>query len=178
MEKKLICIRDAQENEHDVIREVITKAYTEFEAVLSPSQWALYQENIVATLEEKRPIKFIVAVQDETIVGSILLYPSTITTTYPGNTTNMNWSEVRLLAVLPEMRGLGIATKLIHECIQRAQRAGESALGLHTADFMRSAIRLYEQNGFVRAPEADFYGGDVHVFGYRFPLNVPSKSIE
>ncbi len=60
---------------------------------------------------------------------------------------------------------------MMHECIERARRAGATELGLHTSDSLRVAIHLYERLGFVRAPEYDFQppGAEV-VKAYRLPL--------
>lgn len=41
------------------------------------------------------------------------------------------------------------------ECAQLAAAAGAAALSLHTASFMRDAIRLYERLGYRRATEWD-----------------------
>lgn len=45
------------------------------------------------------------------------------------------------------------------------------ALGLHTMDFMKAAVRMYEGMGFVRVPEVDFTPAPgVAVKGYRLDL--------
>lgn len=61
------------------------------------------------------------------------------------------------------------------ECIRRARARGAAYLGLHTMDVMRSAVRMYERMGFVRAPELDFSPAEgVLARGYRRGLgDVP-----
>lgn len=49
-----------------------------------------------------------------------------------------------------------MASALINECIHRAKASGFSAMGLHTADFMEDALKLYSHLGFERLPQFDF----------------------
>ena len=79
--------------------------------------------------------------------------------------------ELRLLAVAPDARGRGVGMALVRECVRRAERAGASALGLHTSESLRAAIRMYERMGFVRVPEQDFQPeGAELVMGYRLAI--------
>jgi GNAT superfamily N-acetyltransferase len=167
MENKHIFIRDAYANENNVIQDLITAAYAEYETVLTPHLWMRYRDNIAETINGEKSVERIVAVQDETIVGSILLYA----TETSADTANTARAEVRLLGVLPEKRGQGIAETLLNECMSRAQHAGALVLGLHTNDFMRAAKHLYERKGFVRDPARDIQIEGVHVLGYSFSLN-------
>jgi ribosomal protein S18 acetylase RimI-like enzyme len=94
---------------------------------------------------------------------------------YGGLTGRATWPELRLLAVAPEARGLGAGEALVAECVRRARAAGAAELGLHTSASMRSAVRLYERLGFVRAPERDFHPpGAELVEAYRLPLGALS----
>lgn len=69
---------------------------------------------------------------------------------------NPGWAELRLLAVLPSVRGHGVGALLVQECIRRAQINGDRAIGLHTKDEKHSAVRLYERLGFTRFQDLDF----------------------
>jgi GNAT superfamily N-acetyltransferase len=176
MKNKPIHIRDAYASEHHVILDLITAAYAEYETAFTPPLWVRYRDSIVETIKEEKSVERIVAVQDETIVGSILLYaPAKNILQYvsetAADTANTGRAEVRLLGVLPEKRGQGIAEALLNECIRRAQHAGALVLGLHTNDFMHAARRLYERKGFVRDLEADIQVEDVHLLGYSLSLN-------
>jgi ribosomal protein S18 acetylase RimI-like enzyme len=44
----------------------------------------------------------------------------------------------------------------MEECLARASAAGARGMGLHTADFMYEAVRLYWRLGFRPAPVFDF----------------------
>jgi ribosomal protein S18 acetylase RimI-like enzyme len=81
---------------------------------------------------------------------------------------------VRLLAVATEVRGQGIGTALMKECIRRSRRLGVSCLNLHTTDMMQVAMRMYERMGFVRAPDLDFHPEPgITVKAYRLDLDSP-----
>lgn len=77
---------------------------------------------------------------------------------------------IRLLAVRPECRGLGIGKALTLFCIERARGLGKSRVVLHTTRAMETAWGLYERLGFVRFPEIDFQQGRLDVFGFRMQL--------
>ena len=101
-------------------------------------------------------------------MGSVLLYPPAASAYGADSGGSTAIPEMRLLAVNPAMRGHGIGTALTRECVQRAQRAGAPALGLHTVDIMQTAMQMYERMGFVRVPEFDFHQlKNVVIKGYR-----------
>jgi ribosomal protein S18 acetylase RimI-like enzyme len=61
-----------------------------------------------------------------------------------------DWSVIRMLVVDPAARGGGIGRALVAATLERAQRAGAPAVGLHTSPIMATALRLYESIGFMR----------------------------
>jgi ribosomal protein S18 acetylase RimI-like enzyme len=99
-----------------------------------------------------------------------MLFPAAVDA-YGDATVAAPWPELRLLAVSPGARGLGVGRALVDECVRRARAAGAADLGLHSSKSMRAALRMYEQMGFVRAPEHDFFppGGET-VWAFRLPL--------
>ena len=90
---------------------------------------------------------------------------------FPRGTTSFGHPSLRLLAVRPGMRGMGIGSALLEECLRRARASGATSLVLHTGQVMKAAQRLYERHGFVRAPDYDFspMPNDL-VLGYRITL--------
>lgn len=86
------------------------------------------------------------------------------------------WAGFRTLAVHPAAQGQGIGSQLVQQCLATA-RSLVPTVGIHTGAFMRSALSIYDREGFVRAPGYDFpistvFGhdpalGDVDVLAYR-----------
>jgi GNAT superfamily N-acetyltransferase len=160
-----ITIRDARPDEYETIREVTLAAYAQY-ATLMP-HWTMYSRLLLTTLEAGRSAERIVAERNGVIVGSVLLFPATAKV-YEDAHANTGYPEIRLLAVLPAARGLGIGLGLLDECERRARRSGAPGLGLHTEDIMEAAVRMYTSRGYVRVPEADFSPSPgVIVKGYR-----------
>jgi len=60
--------------------------------------------------------------------------------------------EVKRMYVQPESRSLGIGKLLITQCIEIAKRLNYNTIKLDTADFMKSAIKLYSDSGFIEIP--------------------------
>lgn len=61
---------------------------------------------------------------------------------------------IRGMAVLPSARGLHVGASLLSEIETLARRNGYRRLFLSTTPFLDRAIRLYENFGFQRTPEA------------------------
>jgi len=150
-----IVVRDAHEDEHDVIRALTVNVYAEYANIMTPAAWAPLEQAVHAALASSEPMQRIVAVRDEQIVGSVLLFPAA-SDVYGGVADRAMCPVFRLLAVAADARRLGVGKLLVDECIRRARRDGASELGLHTSVSMQAAVRLYLRMGFVRAPEFDF----------------------
>lgn len=60
--------------------------------------------------------------------------------------------EMKRLFVSPDFRNDGLGRALISALMERARQAGFAHMRLETVTFMHSAVRLYEQMGFVRRP--------------------------
>jgi ribosomal protein S18 acetylase RimI-like enzyme len=165
-----VVIRDMRHDELDAIRHVTLAAYGEYAAIMPEPLWLGYRRQLLATLETAGQVERIVAERAGSIAGSVLLFPPA-TNAYGGAVVNVDYPEVRLLAVVPEARGHGIGVALMEECARRARRAGAAALGLHTIDMMRAAVRMYERLGYVRTPAQDFSPAPgVLIKGYRLDL--------
>lgn len=165
-------IRDARADERNAIRELTLASYAEFATVMTPSAWGELERALHTALDSNGDAERIVAEQDGQLVGSVMLYPPAAAT-YSGLSERVVWPELRLLAVLPSARGQGVGRALVNECVERARRTGATALGLHTSESMRVALHIYEQMGFVRAPEFDFQpSGAELVRGYRLSLDA------
>ena len=170
MREKVLHTRDARDDERDALRDVTLAAFEEYAAIMPEALWAEYRQELLATLDAEGPVERIVAERRGAIVGSVLLFPPAADA-YGGTAASVDSPEVRLLAVVPAARGEGVGAALMEECVRRARRAGATTLGLHTMDMMRTAMRMYERMGFVRAPDRDFSPAEgVLVKGYRLDL--------
>jgi GNAT superfamily N-acetyltransferase len=133
-------------DEQDDVRALLTEAYQPYATVMGPEVYPRYLTGVLDTSEGRQ----LVAVDRDTVVGAARLY-------LPGHPTVRlppDWAWVRAVGVLPSARGTGVGQAIMRHC---AANAGEAtALVLHTLDFMRAAIRLYERLGYERAPEYDF----------------------
>src|SRR6478609_5840539 len=80
--------------------------------------------------------------------------------------------EVKRMFVQPESRGFKIGQLLLTKCLDAAKELNYQAVKLDTADFMKSAIRLYTDNGFR---EIDAYRYNPHEEARYFELNFSKK---
>ncbi len=169
---EMIHIRDAQTDEMQTILDMTLTAYDEFGTSMPAVNWRGLKAIIIKTLNDPGPAEVIVAEVDGELVGSVLLFPADVNS-YGDLVAGASYPELRLLAVSPSVRGRGIGTLLMEECISRARQAGATALGLHTGDSMVVALPMYERRGFVRIPEQDFdvEGGEL-VKAYRLDLTT------
>ena len=163
-------VRDARPEERGAVRALTLRAYAEYATVMAPAAWAGLDAAVRAALDGDAGEQRIVAEHDGTLVGSVMLYPPE-TDAYAGAANAAPWPELRLLAVSPDARGMGVGQALVDECVRRVRAGGATELGLHTSQSMRAALRMYERMGFVRAPEYDFHpDGGEHVWGFRLGL--------
>jgi DNA-binding MarR family transcriptional regulator/N-acetylglutamate synthase-like GNAT family acetyltransferase len=81
-----------------------------------------------------------IAEQESLIVGSACIV---------GISTTV--ASVHLLWVEPDVRGLGIGTQLMEECVRFAKRAGYTRLTLSAASMLHNPRRLFERTGFTLA---------------------------
>ena len=169
-ERSDIEIRSAHPSEHTRIAELTRTAYAEYGQLMSPTGWSALAAAVESALATDQPVDRIIALRNGELVGSVMLYNAGADA-YAGLTEKAGVPEVRMLAVSPSARGLGIGEQLVKECMRRARDAGADQLGLHTSASMRAAIALYERMGFVRAPNFDFKPeGAELVTAYRFDL--------
>lgn len=166
-----LTVRFAGPADRDAIQAVTLSAYLEY-APSIPAHWEGYRQNIIATLAAAAPGTQIVALDDDRVVGAVLLHPAGTSMGVPGGgPVTLTWPEVRLLAVAPSARGRGVGAALMNECIHRARSAGATALTLHTTELMQTAMRLYERLGFERAHDLDLEPAPgIVAKGYRLDL--------
>ena len=148
-------IREALATEWETIRELRVQAYEEHAKNIPEAHWLALKKAILSDADVYPGADQMVAIVDGEMVGSVVLFPAK-TDAYEGFVEEMDYPEIRMLAVSPHARGKGVASALITECIRRSKEKGYQAIGLHTGEFMHSAMRLYERFGFERLPQYDF----------------------
>ncbi|HYD52815.1 MAG TPA: GNAT family N-acetyltransferase [Gemmatimonadaceae bacterium] len=166
-----IVVRDARPDDDAAVRALTRRAYAEYATVMDAEAWGALAAAIEDALAGAPGARRLVAERAGTLVGSVLLFPPA-TNAYGEMADASPWPELRLLAVDPAARGLGVAERLVAACVDAARAMGARELGLHTSSSMRTARRLYERLGFQRAPERDFRppGAEV-VEGFRLRLD-------
>ena len=82
---------------------------------------------------------------------------------------NKNDGEIKRMFVQPNSRGLGIGQLLLNHCIDNARKLNYDTIKLDTADFMKSAIKLYTDHGFK---EISAYRHNPHESAKYFELNL------
>jgi GNAT superfamily N-acetyltransferase len=152
-------IRRALESELPYIREQRVISYKEHTAIIPEGHWQALKQAISSTADTKPGVELLVAEVDGVILGSVALFPAE-TDAYEGNVDTVDYPEIRMLAVSPAARGKGVATALISECIKLSKEKGHHSIGLHTGEFMKNAMKLYERIGFERLPQYDFQPAD------------------
>ena len=162
-------IRDAKVEELDQVALLIRDAYLEYQATFPPEVWEGYSRDIMDVRSRLEISELIVAENAGGLVGAVTFYPNATPSDQGG--WPPGWTGIRLLAVHPDARGMGVGRLLMDECLRRSRLRGARTLGLHTTELMAVARGMYERMGFVRVPEFDFQPGPgVVVMAYRLDL--------
>jgi len=159
-------IRDARAEELDAVAAVMAAAYEQYEPAFPSEGWRAYANDIANVRSRLKEAELIVAVRGGQVAGAVTFYPDGSVQGWP-----RAWASIRLLAVHPDSRGLGVGRALTQECIRRCRERRIATVGLHTTEAMSVARRMYERMGFKRAPEFDFQPSrEVAVMAYRQEL--------
>ncbi|MDQ0884255.1 GNAT family N-acetyltransferase [Peribacillus sp. V2I11] len=167
----MVKIRKALFYEVEMIREQRVTAYEEHAQSIPEGHWDALKKAISSDADEQRDVELLVAELDGEVVGSVALFPAK-SDAYKGLVDMLHYPEIRMLAVTRQARHKGVAEALIQECIRRTKVNGSQYIGLHTADFMKTAMRLYERMGFVRLPQFDFQPADDGIIVKAYRLSI------
>lgn len=82
-------------------------------------------------------------------------------------------SKLRFLIVEPQVRGLGLGSKLVDECIRFARRSGYEKMTLWTNSVLLAARHIYEKAGFrvVKKEKHHSFGQDLVGETWKLKLN-------
>ncbi|MDX1806388.1 MAG: GNAT family N-acetyltransferase [Paenisporosarcina sp.] len=167
----MVKIREALSDEIELIRDQRVKAYEDHSKVIPQAHWDALRKAIMSDADLQMSVELLVAELDGEIVGSVALFPAK-SDAYKGLVEMLDYPEIRMLAVNHESRGTGVAEALIKECIYRTKIQGSQHIGLHTADFMETAMRLYERMGFARMPKFDFQPANDGIIVKAYRLSI------
>lgn len=166
-----IKIREAKKDELPTIRQQRIDAYQDHMQSISEEHWLALKKSVTSDADQQPSVELLVAEVDGKILGSVAQFPARIDA-YGGQVDELDYPEIRLLAVDQAARRKGVASALIDECIRRAKSKGYHFIGLHTGEFMTSAIALYERYGFERLPQHDFMPANDGVVVKAFRLSI------
>jgi GNAT superfamily N-acetyltransferase len=96
------------------------------------------------------------------VVGSVFLMKS----------NDAQLAKLRLLYVDPSARGLGIGSRLVRKCIERARELGYSKLTLWTNDILVSARKIYQAAGFTLLEENRHHSFGKDLVGQTWVLDL------
>jgi GNAT superfamily N-acetyltransferase len=107
-----------------------------------------------------------IAERDGAIVGSVLLIKE-----------SDEVGKLRLLYVEPAVRGLGIGSRLVDECIRFARQQHYRKITLWTNDVLVSARRIYQAAGFRLVSEEPHrsFGRDLVGQFWELALSPPGR---
>lgn len=137
-------LRNALPSEAEAIASLVVAAYRDYQPSLTPENWQAMEAGLgkAGRIEDARDI---VAEREGRLAGYVAYFP-------PGRSSakffEPDWASIRMLAVAPDFRGLGLARLLTEACIAQARQDGAATIGLHTSAAMKQARALYERMGF------------------------------
>lgn len=96
-------------------------------------------DSMFETYQNKNTVYFVVAIEDKIIGGAGIA---------PLQEGDPSVCELQKMYFLPEARGKGIGTQMIHQCLDKARNFGFSKCYLETMEYMKAAQKLYKKYGF------------------------------
>jgi GNAT superfamily N-acetyltransferase len=173
-------IRHAHEDELDEIAALFGPALEGYRGTSADPVLEAYLHELVEGVRERWEVaEMYVAVVGGRIAGSVTFYPDVAREGW--SNLPAGWAGFRALVVDPAARGGGIGRSLIERCLVRGKEVGATVLGIHSAELLRDAVRLYDALGFVRSPEFDLAASaafpcngdaDVTAIAFRYELTA------
>ena len=142
-------IREIQLKDNPKIAKVIRKILIEFGV---PKVGTAYADKILDTLYEaydtEKAIYYVIEKEGEIFGGAGIKQLDN----YDGNVC-----ELQKMYFLPEARGIGLGSKMMETCLQKAKEFGFEQCYLETLPYMEDARKLYRKAGFkdLDAPMGD-----------------------
>jgi predicted N-acetyltransferase YhbS len=172
-----LAIRVAREDELDAIAALFGPGLEAYRGTGADPVIDAYVRDLVEGVRERWEVaETYVALTRGRVVGSVAFYRDVALEGW--SNLPSGWAGFRALAVDPAERRAGIGCALVERCLARGREVGAPVLGIHSADILRHAVRLYDRLGFVRCPEFDLPAsvafptdsGDVTAIAFRYEL--------
>jgi len=138
-----LTIRQARDDELDIVASLTVDAYAEYAARMSPDAWSSFAQDIANVRGRLGDAHVLIAERSGHIVGSVSVY-----TDWRG--AQAGSFGVRLLAVPPQHRGQGVGRALMEHALDWAKSSGVSRVVMLLTPDMESARELSEELGFSR----------------------------
>ena len=167
-------ITNAKPVDYKLIGELMVQVYSSLDGFPKPDEMPRYYDFLknVGDLTQKPQTELFAAYTSEgEVLGAVVFFGDMQYYSSGGRAMKeKNAAGFRLLAVSPDARGLGLGKKLSQKCIDRARELYIDHMVIHTTKAMLNAWAMYENMGFTRAEDLDFYQGDLGVYGFRMKL--------
>lgn len=153
-------IRQATIDESPAIASILQQAFVEYEPLYTPAAFAATTPTSDQIQKRWNEGPVWVAVQTAHLVGTVAAVPK------------REALYIRSMAVLPHIRGQGIAEQLLRVIESYVVAEQYGSLFLSTTPFLASAIRLYERYGFRQSDEGphDLFGTPLFTMVKRLQL--------
>lgn len=158
METSTIHIRRALLEDAAAIASVLRSAFLDFEHLYTAEAFQATVSSIAQIQQRLSEGPIWIAADKSAVVGTVSV------------TNKDDTVYIRGMAVSPTARGCGVGRQLLNKVEEYADEHGFRRLCLSTTPFLESAIRLYDQRGFVRSSH-----GPDNLFGT--PLISMEKTI-
>ncbi|MES2207353.1 MAG: GNAT family N-acetyltransferase [Pseudomonadota bacterium] len=135
----IVCtIRIATVDDIKSISFILSNAFAEYKAFYTKEAYLVATPSIEQILSRWSEGPVWVGLVNDRIMGTIAGVPNKMSL------------YIRSLSILPEARGCGLGILLLNELEKYSRMHGYKRLYLSTTDFLKPAIRLYEQCGFIQ----------------------------
>ncbi len=145
-------IRPADEGDQSGILNCLATAFERYRKDYTAGAFADTVLDPTTLRERLRQMHVVVATSEAATSGSAIL--GTVAGAVAGDE-----GHLRGMAVLPELRGAGVAGQLLSAIETWLRKQGCIRVTLNTALPLHAAMRFYERNGYVRSGRtSDFFG--------------------
>ena len=147
-----LAIEPARACDFTALRAALIVSYAEFQFIMPPAAFSAHLTDLLDLESRACEGTVLIARRNGRVLGTVTYQPDGAgqVGAWPSG-----WASVCALAVVPQARGEGIASRLVTSCLNRARTDGAAVLGLHAGELMKNALRLYWRLGFRRAPQFD-----------------------